>query len=914
MSQQYKPPQPRRRRTDKYHDQGGQPPQKQEIPLRAGYPDETAPMPLGGYDAAQPPLRPDLRQTIPQVYEESNYHPPRRDPTVIDQPPYEEYYDDDLPPRRWPWILLSLILLAGALLASAYFFIPKDAKGILGQAKSISSTVVDGGLNLLGLKKSEPPRLIKFDTPEYLVQTGVKTVFTFTADKAIDGIRILDEVGSEIKGVAEAVDAPNNTTWTLTAILDKPMTTLLSAGILADKTWYQTDKTVQLTVAEPTATPIPTTPAPTLEPTAQPTPAPTVASSFMTAEPVLPMDSLASGLAAAPIVTQTPATLVNLLPAFTPVPQTAAPAPEFQAEEFPQDMPAEFPEEGLPQDMLAELPEDEIPGDMPSDDTSDSLTQSAEQQPFDPADTAAQAAPTAAPLPTLTPMPVLTVLAAEQQAPGKLGITEAAYQGSKKQNDYQRTLPMDAQGGELYTYYPGGVFTFRSDGMRQNAAFGTADMPLEQMSIHWQTELGSLRTADSTLYGLGWTGQPAIVKWSVEVRSGMNINEEKKDVKALKEVIFAAQDGKVYFLDLADGQPTREPIDVGYPLKGSVAVDAFGRPLIAFGQAISIMPNRTGDIGYYFYNLIDQSKAHFINGRKSNNQLQYATNGAFDGTGLFERNSDSLIVGGENGLLYTVKLNTVFDFKSPTSLTISPETVYLRSKGKQQDTTVSIEGAPAMYGQYAFYADKQGILRCVDTTTMQTLWAFDNGDNTDAAPALDLNDDSSLALYTGTTVHARTRRDGNAVLRRINALTGEQAWAVEIKARYDATERGGLKASPVVGQGQISNLVIFTVNLTDEGGAVIALNKEDGTQVWKVPVPSGAISSPVAVYAQDGRARIVQAGLDGRLYLIDGLSGSVLSTLDLGGAIEGSPAVYNDILVIGTSSRDNNRMYGIRLE
>jgi outer membrane protein assembly factor BamB len=884
-------------------------------------------MPLGGYDAAQPPPRPDQRQPIPQVYEESSYHPPRRDPTVIDQPPYDEYYDDDLPPRRWPWVLLSLILLAGALLAASYFFIPKDAKGILGQAKTISSTVVDGGLNLLGLKKSEPPRLIKFDTPEYLVQTGVKTVFTFTADKTIDGIRILDEVGSEIKGVAEPMDAPNNTTWTLTAILDRPMTTLLSAGILSDKTWYQTDKTVQLTVAEPTATPLPATPTPTLEPTAQPTPAPTAASSFITQEPVLPADSQASGLVVAPVVTQTPATLVNLLPAFSPVPQASTPTPEFQAEEFPQDMLAELPEGELPQDMLAELPEeelpqdmlaefpgDEIPGDMPSDDPSDSLTQSAEQQLFDPADETAQAAPTAEPLPTMSPMPVLTVLAAEQQAPGKLGITEAAYQGSRRQSDYQRATPINAQGGELYTYYPGGVFTFRSDGMRQNAAFGTADMPLEQMSIHWQTELGSLRTADGTLYGLGWTGQPAIVKWSVEVRSGMNISDEKKDVKALKEVIFAAQDGKVYFLDLADGQPTREPIDVGYPLKGSVAVDAFGRPLIAFGQGVSIMPNKTGDIGYYFYNLIDQSQAYFINGRRTKNQLQYATNGAFDGTGLFERNSDSLIVGGENGLLYTVKLNTVFDFKNPTSLTISPETVYLRSKGSQQDTTVSIESSPAVYGQYAFYADKQGILRCVDTTTMQTLWAFDNGDNTDAAPALDLNDDNSLALYTGTTVHARSRRDGNAMLRRIDALTGEQAWAVEIKAGYDATERGGLKASPVVGQGQISELVIFTVNLTEEGGAVIALNKEDGSQVWKVPVPSGAISSPVAVYAQDGRARIVQADLDGRLHLIDGLSGSVLSTLDLGGAIEGSPAVYNDILVIGTSSRDNNRMYGIRLE
>ena len=927
MSQQYQPPQPRRRRADRHNNKENAP-REQDAPLRAGFPQEDmAPMPLGGYDASAP--QPPQRRDAPQVYEEQAPARQSLHPGTQQEELYDDYYDDELPPRRWPLVLLSLLVLLILLIAGSYFLIPKNASGIMGQVRGVSTKVVDGGLSLLGLKKSEPPRLIKFDTPEPVVQTGVKTVFTFTADKAIDGVRIIDSVGNEIKGVAEAVDSPNNTTWTLTAILDKPaQDLLLSAGILVDKTWYQTDKSITLTVAEPTPTPEPATPSPAPEPSMTPeitqTPEP--------AAVVVPPVSDPNPTDQPPAEPTATLTVADLLPVFSPSPATQAEAPadapEFPDEEIPEDMMVEFPDEEIPEDMLAEFPPEEVPGDMTAEQPGDEAgSQDAAETPGeDPAGQAAAEAPVGeaaqAEQPVqpqvqdqATPMPALTVSAAEDQSPAAFKLAETAYKGSKKQSEFKREPAMDAQGGELYTYYPGGVFTFRNDGMRQNAAFGTADMPLKQMSIHWQSDLGSLRTDSDTLYGLGWTSQPAIIKWSVEVRSGMNINDAKKDTKALKEVILGAQDGKIHFLDLADGQITRDPIEVGYPLKGSVTVDAFGRPLIAVGQGISKLRNKTGDIGYHFYNLIDQKRVLFINGRQTKNQLQHSTNGAFDATGLFERNSDSFVVTGENGLFYTVKLNTVFDFKNPNTLTLDPEVIYLRSKLPRQDNTgVSMEASPAMYGPYAFVADKYGALRCIDTTTMKTLWVFDTGDNTDATPALDLNGDGSLSLYTGTTVFSRSRKDGNAVIRRMDALTGKEIWATEIKAKYDNLERGGVKASPVVGQKQIGHLVIFTVNLTEDGASLIAFNKENGQEVWRVPVPGGAISSPVAVYAADGSARIVQAGLDGKLYLVEGATGSVLSTLDLGGRIEGSPAVYNDILVVGTSSKDNHKVYGIRLE
>ncbi|MDD4081241.1 MAG: PQQ-binding-like beta-propeller repeat protein [Eubacteriales bacterium] len=892
---------PRRRRADRHYPEG-----VNEAPRRAAYPpEEEAPMPLVGYDAAKPrqaPPAPGMRPA-PRVYQEEDYAPPRRDPEPYRQDAYaaHDYYEDE-PRRRWPRVLAALLALVIIAFAASYFLIPQDAGGILGQARKTATTVVNGGLNLVGLGKKAPPTLIKFETAEEEVYTGVKTVFTFTADGPLEGVRVLNGAGVPLTGSALPVDQPDNKVWTFSSVMGESISGTLTAGIMYDGTWYHTDKSLFLTVVQPTPAP---TPVPTLEPTPEPTPEPTL-------EPTLEPTPQPSPAALAVIQDPpTPVPVQQLLPVFTPAAQAEElPAPEFPEEEIPEDMLvsedfAEFYPEEAAQDEPE--PQELSGGDMAAIAEMPTEAAAVEELPTP--------APAAEAIPTAAPQPILSVQAAEGAQPSALGMVDDAYQGGRKLSDYTRTQPLNVPGGAAYTSYDGGVFTFRGDAMRQNAAFGTTPLYLKQLTIQWQTELGSLRTSDSgTLYGLGWTGQPAIVKWAVEVRDMMNLTEDKKAVKALKEVIAAGQDGKVYFFDLNDGVATREPIDVGFPLKGSVAVDTQGRPIIAFGQGISRLPNKTGAIGYYIYNLIDQTQLHFINGRQSDDQRQYSTNGAFDGTALFDLSSDSMVVAGENGLLYTVKLNTVFDFLDKKTITVDPEMVYLRSKaGRQNDNTVSIESSAAMYGPYAYVADKQGILRCVDTTIMKTLWAFDTGDNTDATIALDLEGDN-LALYTGTTVFVRLRRDGNAVIRRVDALTGEEVWQHKVAAKSTNDERGGMKASPVIGQNSAGHLVYFTVNETPDGGSILALDKASGAVAWQMPIRSGAVSSPVAVYDEAGQAVIIQAGNDGTLYMMDALTGQVYNTLDLGGPVEGSPAVYNDMLVIATSGRDNHNIYGIRIE
>ena len=148
----------------------------------------------------------------------------------------------------------------------------------------------------------------------------------------------------------------------------------------------------------------------------------------------------------------------------------------------------------------------------------------------------------------------------------------------------------------------------------------------------------------------------------------------------------------------------------------------------------------------------------------------------------------------------------------------------------------------------------------------------------------------------------------------MNALTGETLWTYSIKCDYDKNQLSGCKASPVIGQNHVSDLVFFTVNMVGGGSRVVALSKETGKEVWRHNLLATAISSPVAVYNENGDAWLIQGDEDGNLTMFNARTGSVCTQLNLGGTIQGSPAVYKNYLVVGTSSSGNSCMYGILIE
>ena len=791
-------------------------------------------------------------------------------------------------------VILIAVLVLILLLAGLYFLLPEGNSGIIGSLNQVKSGIEGTVTRLTGLiRPTEEPATVKSLTcVKENGNMGDRCLFNVTTSQNVTGVALCDSDGSRITStITKALTEDSLRIWELSVIFDKPYTGDVFASIQqGDNVWVTTDKYVTVSYTAPQPTP---TPASVIVQTLD-------VEDMATATPWPPVTPTPE----VPEASETPLVMPTAYVIQTAEPETA----EETAEEEPvivQEIEAPVSGETAVIDVTeVETEPVEEPEETPAAEATETPAPTATPVPT------ATPAPTATPQPTPTPLPVLT---ASSEA-SKLAMTENVYEGAKTQKNYERETPLEAPNPDNYTWWEAGVLTFRGDNFRRNAAFGTAEIAQDRMDIVWKKELGRLATADSgTRYGVGWTGQHAIVKWSKEVRNLMNLNDEKKAVSALREVIFSAQDGKVYFVDLTDGEETRSPIEIGYPLKGSVSVSPRGYPLVAFGQGISKLKNKSGKIGYYLYNLIDQTELAFINGRQNDKQSQYPTHGALDRTDLMLWNSDHMIVAGENGLLYTIDLKTAF--KIDGSLTADPSIIYLKSKAqKAADKRVGIESSVAMYNQYVYIADSYGALRCVDTTTMKTAWAFDTGDNTDAAIALDFDGSGSLWLYTGNTNSYRLGKK-NVSIRRLNAMTGEADGTYEVACTQDnKSEMSGCKASPIIGENSIDDLVIFTVNMLKEGGSkVVALEKSTGNVRWEYKMDANAVSSPVAVYNSAGDAWVIQGDQSGMLHMLDGRSGARLSELQLEGKIDGSPAVYKDMLVIGTGSKDGAYMYGIKL-
>ncbi|MBR2660014.1 MAG: hypothetical protein IKE15_01285 [Clostridia bacterium] len=548
--------------------------------------------------------------------------------------------------------------------------------------------------------------------------------------------------------------------------------------------------------------------------------------------------------------------------------------------------------------------------------------------------------PTPTPVPEeVTPTPPLTAEAAPEADPGLITQTTVWTSNTKKEKEYSRPakelIHMPAA-DEYYSEPKLGVLTFRGDNFRRNAAAGTMSAAPLKLSVLWQTEGGSARGEKQTYYGYQWTGQPVITRWSMEVRTKSNITEAKIEKYALKEVIIAGMDGAIRFLDLEDGKITRNSIKLGYAMRGTPSLHPRGRPFMAVGQYARKMKNKRGQIGLRQYNLYSQKEVKFIDGLDGKYHRPLNDVGSFETSALIDRESDTLIAIGTNGMLYLESLGTTFDYNLGV-MTLSPSIVTMnslakgQSRGKQKASPlVAVESSPAAYDRYVWYADMGGVLRCVDTNNLKPVWAVDTGDSVMAAIAMDLTENRELNLYTANMLNNRKKGNSNIQIRRYDALSGSEAWCTEVgvyKGKKDNTKDNvGAKASPVIGQNKLNDYVYFTVTgLSEEGAgqlglksdtpaALIALEKKNGRVAWTYGLGSRSESSPIALYDKQGNGWILQCEQNGKIHLLDGLTGSEISSLQVEGEIEASPAAYNNVVVIGTTGKGKAFIYGIEVK
>jgi outer membrane protein assembly factor BamB len=310
--------------------------------------------------------------------------------------------------------------------------------------------------------------------------------------------------------------------------------------------------------------------------------------------------------------------------------------------------------------------------------------------------------------------------------------------------------------------------------------------------------------------------------------------------------------------------------------------------------------------GYLIFSLIDGSEMLFINGRDPFAKRSW---GAFDGNPVFDKENDRMILPGENGVIYSILLNTKFDREAAT-IAIDPVISRYCHTGSRR---LGTENSMTAFSHFAFFADNSGLIQCLDLKTLEPVWFFDAGDDTDASLVLEWEEaNQMLAIYTGIEVDLQGPPSGIAVIRKLNAANGSVLWTYSIPAFY-SEPNGGVVATPVTGKNDLSHLVFFKVcklKGREGGGVLIAFDKQTGDIVWEKVFTHYGWSSPAAVYNPEGAGYLLVADSEGNIYMIRGTTGEIVHTINTGELIEASPAVFGNMMVLGTRDR---HIYGIRI-
>lgn len=537
--------------------------------------------------------------------------------------------------------------------------------------------------------------------------------------------------------------------------------------------------------------------------------------------------------------------------------------------------------------------------------------------------------------PSTEAMNILPGILSEDVSVTARNVLQNVYQEQTELIGYSRDFPVFFGAPMSYQGVPG-ILTFRGNNFRNCASWGTVTSGATTLEQVWEYgNLGSLAsTFDYNWSGTGWTGQPIVVTWSDEVRACMNLYPEKKLKSSLTEIIQVAMDGKIYFLDMDDGSPTRDPLNVGFTIKGTPCLDPRGYPILYIGQG----DNNGADkkIGFRIISLIDYSVLYFQNGVDV--RAHRSGWGACDSSPIVNAASDTLIFPNENGLIYTLKLNTVFN-AAMGSLTMTPESVVYRYlPGDVPGSNLGIESSISVYGQYGYASDYSGNLICLDLNTLQMVWIRQLDDDSDVTPVIS-EEDGHVYLYTGTEVDWQ-REDvldylGAAYTYKIDAMTGEVVWRTSAdcytKNGEDKADdvNGGMLGTPVVGKKSIENLVIFSYCMTKgeySGNRLVAYDKETGETVWTYDMNHYSWSSPVDCYDAEGNAYIVICDSIGQVHLVNGLTGERITFLQTirgkgteneiksGINMESSPVVFGDMIIIGSRYRDQaGSVFAIRI-
>ncbi|MDY2983199.1 MAG: pyrrolo-quinoline quinone [Eubacteriales bacterium] len=536
--------------------------------------------------------------------------------------------------------------------------------------------------------------------------------------------------------------------------------------------------------------------------------------------------------------------------------------------------------------------------------------------------------PTPTPVPTPSPTPEPTPYCVAESNPEKYGYVGHIEVDGTEVSTYERTEKIRFGSGDSYSRVPG-VLCFRGNNYRDLSGYGAVNLSENKMTVYQEVKVDKIKKGRGFTKGYwsgcGWTGQPLIVKWESDVRQMMNLYDWAKAKEDLVEVIYPTEDGNIYFFDLESGKETRDKLVMKMPFKGTGTVDPRGYPLLYVGSGDEY-DEPESKARAMVINLLTGQKIYEL-GLQDSDSFAKRHWYAYDSAPLIDEKTDTLIWPGENGILYTVKLNTNFDRQNGI-ISVNPgNMVKFRydsnisytalDKADSTHKWLGYEGSAAVWNGFIYLSSNDGLFQCIDLNTMQIKWVADTLDDTNASPVLDVISDTEAYLYVGTSLHFTqdSRATGVTPFFKINAMTGEIVGQYGKTVETVSGVSGGIQDTAVVGKNNLSDLVFVNFARCGGGkdkGVLVALHKDTMTEAWSMPLDHYSWSSPAVVYNTNGNGYIIQADSGGHIYLIDGRTGTVLDTIQpTESNFEASPALYGNYMVVGC--RGDQKIFFIRL-
>lgn len=432
-----------------------------------------------------------------------------------------------------------------------------------------------------------------------------------------------------------------------------------------------------------------------------------------------------------------------------------------------------------------------------------------------------------------------------------------------------------------------GIFTFRGNNQRNSPVLGTLSARPVGITADWffRTDADTAKGMYGTWGGgAGWTGQPLYIEWTAdEVKELDGVAPEFRNRNlSLNEIIQVSLSGKVYFLEAETGKPTRKPLEIQNPVKGTPSIDGINRKFLLVGQGIK---NR----GVFAFRIFDLRKHKLLHLQPMPSSFAPKGWGASDASPLIDSESDIFIWPTESGVIYRGILS---DQEHP------PFEQYKYSI--PEHSRQGIESSPSAIGNLGYFTDNAGNVLCIDLLNMKPRWHFFNNDDSDASPVLEVENNIPY-IYVGNEVDQQGPK-GKAYLRKLNGLTGTAEWEYE-RVCYSVTKprtnNGGMLTTPSVGKKKATGLIWTIFSRVDSlsRGSFVCLNTTDGKVKYEIPLRSYSWASPIALYDSEGNAYVYFTDVGGDMYLINGENGEIIYINNTGSIFESSPVAIGNRII-----------------